>query len=185
MLLRECRRLPAPGTLAYWDKFNDRIVSLWKLYDSIAKEKRPANFYFANLGGGIRSAANLVQLGEMCEWFQCDNQGRGGDDAPIWGSTLQGRVCNAVQKGKMSTNVTGGGPPAPALAQPVQVGAGRADVAGRNAGQRHGALHHFIGGEKGMGEDRRWLEPARRYFNWMARHDAISSTSAPSPISAW
>ncbi len=32
--------------------------------------------------------------------------------------------------------------------------------------------HHIIGGEHGMGEDRRWLQPAREYFNWMARHDA-------------
>jgi len=23
-----------------------------------------------------------------------------------------------------------------------------------------------------MGEDRRWLEPAHKYFDWMARHDA-------------
>jgi len=51
----QCRRLPQPGTLAYWDKFNQRTVYLWKLYDSIAKEKNPASFYFANLGGGIRS----------------------------------------------------------------------------------------------------------------------------------
>jgi hypothetical protein len=28
-----------------------------------------------------------------------------------------------------------------------------------------------VGGENGMGEDRRWLEPARKYFNWMAKHD--------------
>ena len=31
--------------------------------------------------------------------------------------------------------------------------------------------HHIVGGENGMGEDRRWLEPARKYFNWMAKHD--------------
>ncbi len=31
--------------------------------------------------------------------------------------------------------------------------------------------HHIIGGENGMGEDRRWLEPAHKYFEWMARHD--------------
>src|ERR1700688_2740303 len=42
------------------------------------------------------------------EWFQCDNHGRGGEDTPIWGCSLQGRVCNAVQKGKMATNVTAG-----------------------------------------------------------------------------
>ena len=61
--LRECRKLPPPGTSAYWDKFNERVIYLWKLYDSIAKEKKPANFYFANLGGGIRGSANLVQAG--------------------------------------------------------------------------------------------------------------------------
>ncbi len=31
--------------------------------------------------------------------------------------------------------------------------------------------HHIIGGENGMGEDRRWLEPAHKYFDWMATHD--------------
>jgi len=32
--------------------------------------------------------------------------------------------------------------------------------------------HHIIGGENGLGEDRRWLEPAHEYFTWMAKHDA-------------
>jgi hypothetical protein len=44
--------------------------------------------------------------GELCEWFQADNQGRGGEDAPIGGCAMQGRVCHAVQKGKMATDVT-------------------------------------------------------------------------------
>src|SRR5262249_3991528 len=43
----ECRKLPPPGSVAYWEKFNDRTVYLWKLYDSIAKEKKSDNFYFA------------------------------------------------------------------------------------------------------------------------------------------
>src|SRR5579871_5563318 len=41
----QCRRLARPGTPAYWDQFNDRTIYLWKLYDSIAKEKKPGNFY--------------------------------------------------------------------------------------------------------------------------------------------
>ena len=31
--------------------------------------------------------------------------------------------------------------------------------------------HHIVGGEAGLGEDRRALEPARQYFNWMAKHE--------------
>ncbi len=36
--------------------------------------------------------------------------------------------------------------------------------------------HHMIGGENGMGEDRRWLKTAQEYFNWMARHDIHFAT---------
>lgn len=167
----QCRKLPPAGSIEYWDKFNERTMYLWKLYDSIAKEK-PANFYFANLGGGIRCSADLVKLGELCEWFQCDNQGRGGDATPIWGCALQGRVCNAVQNGKMATNVTGAwstGTPRWRTVYKSQ----QEEQMWFNETLASGMVpyHHLIGGEKGMGEDRRWLEPAHKYFQWMARHD--------------
>jgi hypothetical protein len=169
----QCRNLPPSGTPAYWDKFNERTLYLWKLYDSIAKQKKPSNFYFANLGGGIRCTADLVKLGEQCEWFQCDNQGRGGDDTPIWGCSLQGRVCNAVQDGKLTTNVTAAwstGVPrwrnVYKSPQEEQMWFDETLAAGM------APYHHIIGGEGGLGEDRRALEPARRYFNWMAKHDA-------------
>jgi len=168
----QCRKLPPAGTIEYWEKFNDRTVYLWKLYDSIAKEKKAGNFYFANLGGGIRCSADLVKLGELCEWFQCDNQGRGGDDTPIWGCALQGRVCNAVQDGKMATNVTGAwstGTPrwrnVYKSPQEEQMWFDETLASGMVP------YHHLIGGENGMGEDRRWLAPAQKYFQWMARHD--------------
>ena len=32
--------------------------------------------------------------------------------------------------------------------------------------------YHVIGGEQGMGEDRRWEKPGQEYFNWTAQHDA-------------
>ena len=102
-----CRTLPPHGTLEHWEAFNRRTIELWRLYDGLAKAKKPSLFYFGNLGGGVRSTADLVSLGELADWFQCDNQGRGGDDAPIWGCAMQGRVCHAVQPGKMATNVTG------------------------------------------------------------------------------
>jgi len=174
----QCRRLPAAGSIDYWGKFNERTVDLWKLYDSIAKEKKKENFYFANLGGGIGSTANLVQLGELCEWFQCDNQGRGGDETPIWGCAMQGRVCNAVQNGKMATNVTA----AWSTGSPVRW----RNIAKSEAEDRiwldetlaSGMVpyHHIVSGETGIGEDHRLLDPVRRYFEWTAKHDAHFTT---------
>ena len=169
----QCKKLPAPGTIEYWEKFNERTVYLWKLYDSIAKEKKKENFYFANLGGGISSTANLVQLGELCEWFQCDNQGRGGDDTPIWGCALQGRVCNAVQNGKMATNVTAAWSTGPVRWRNITKSEPE-DRMWMDETLASGMVpyHHIVSGETGMGEDRRLLEPVRRYFEWTARHDA-------------
>jgi hypothetical protein len=168
----QCKNLPQAGTIAYWDKFNERILHLWKLYDSIAKEKKASSFYFANLGGGIRSTADLVKLGEVCEWFQCDNQGRGGDDTPIWGCALQGRVCSAVQKGKMATNVTAAWSTGTPRWRNVYKSQQEEQMwFDETLASGMAPYHHIIGGEKGMGEDRRWLEPAHKYFQWMARHD--------------
>jgi hypothetical protein len=73
----QCKKLPPPQTPAYWDKFNERVFYLWKLYDGIAKEKKPTSFFFANLGGGVHGGPNLAELGAFCAWFQADNQGRG------------------------------------------------------------------------------------------------------------
>jgi hypothetical protein len=167
-----CRHLPPPGSPAYWDQFNERTLQLWKLYDSIAKEKRPSNFYFGNMGGGIHATPNLKQLGEICQWYQADNQGRGGDDSPIWGCAMQGRVCHAIQKGKMSTNVTGAWSTGSIRWRNVFKSPQEAQM-WMNETVASGMVpyHHFIGGEKGMGEDRRWLEPGRQYFNWVAKHD--------------
>ncbi len=173
----QCRRLPRPGTPAYWDKFNERVLYLWKLYDSIAKEKKPSSFYFANLGGGIHSGPNLKLLGEVCEWFQADNQGRGGDDTPIWGCALQGRVCNAIQKGKMSTNVTAAWSTGPVRWRTAAKSPAEARMwMDQTLASGMVPYYHFIGGETGMGEDRRWLAPGREYFNWTAKHDRHFAT---------
>jgi hypothetical protein len=167
-----CKRVGRYDTAASWDKFNGRVVELWKLYDGTAKEKNRANLYFGNLGGSIHATANLKQLGEVSQWFNCDNQGRGGDDTPIWGCTLQGRVCSAVMKGKTSTNVTA----AWSTGTPRWRNVAKSPLEARmwmNETVASGMVpwYHFIGGQNGMGEDRRWLQPGREYFQWLAKHD--------------
>ena len=113
-----------------------------------------------------------MKLGEICEWFQCDNQGRGGDDTPIWGCALQGRVCNAVQKGKMATNVTAAWSTGVPRWRNVYKSPQEQQMwFDETLASGMAPYHHIIGGENGMGEDRRGLEPAHKYFEWMARHD--------------
>ena len=168
----QCKQLPPSGTPAYWDKFNERLISIWKLYDSIAKEKKTSSFFFANLGGGVHAGPHLTQLGEICHWFQADNQGRGGEEEPVWGCSLQGRVCNAVLDGKMATNVTGVWSTGPVRWRNSFKSPAEAQM-WFNETLASGMVPylHFIGGEKGLGEDRRWQKFGHDYFNWTARHD--------------
>jgi hypothetical protein len=170
---KQCRQLPPPKTPAYWDKFNERVMSLCKMYDSIAKEKKATSFYMCNMGGGIHATPNLAVLGEFSRWFQADNQGRGGQDAPIWGASQQGRVCNAVLDGKMATNVTGAYTTGPMRWREVTKTSAEA-VAWLSQTLASGMVpyYHNVGGEKGFGEDRRFQKIGREFFQWTARHDA-------------
>ncbi|HEY7212571.1 MAG TPA: alpha-amylase family protein [Bryobacteraceae bacterium] len=169
----QCRKLPPTGSIDYWDKFNARVLELWDLYDGIAKEKRTENLYLGNLGGSIHCTVNLKTLGRKTSWFNCDNQGRGGLDTPIWGCALQGRVCNAVMKGKTSTNVTAAWSTGPIRWRNVSKAPEEA-VMWMDETVASGMVpwYHFIGGEGGLGEDRRWQETGHTYFNWLARHES-------------
>ena len=138
----------------------------------IAKEKRTRISTSPIWAAEIHSSANLVRLGELCEWFQCDNQGRGGEGSPVWGCAMQGRVCNAVQNGKMAANVTGAWSTGPVRWR--YVAKSQAEIRmwmNETLASGMAPYFHIIGGETGIGEDRRALEPAREYFNWTAKHD--------------
>ena len=168
-----CRTLPPPKTPAYWEKFNQRVIYLLKLYDSIAKEKKPSSFYFLNMGGGIRATPNLALFGERCSWFQADNQGRGGQDEPVWGAAQQGRVCNAVLDGKMATNITGAWSTGPIRWREITKSPAEAQTwFEQTSASGLVPYFHVVGGEKGLGEDLRWEKIGRDYLQWTAKHDA-------------
>jgi hypothetical protein len=168
-----CRTLPPPKTPAYWDRFNARVMDLWRIYDGIAKEKNREAVYFANMGGGIHATPNLVQVGEIAQWFQADNQGRGSIGDPIWGCTQQGRVCHAIMNGKVAANVTGFWSTGP-LRWRESIKSPEESTMWLNETVASGMLPyiHVIGGEKGMGEDRRWEKTGKGYFSWLSKHDA-------------
>src|SRR5215831_10510079 len=95
-----------PRYRKYYAVFMDRVLQVWRLWDSVAKEKRTDSVYVGNLGGGIRTVKNVKTLGEVAGWFNADHQGRAGDTA-IWDCAQQGRVAQSVMKGRTITNVTG------------------------------------------------------------------------------
>jgi hypothetical protein len=169
-----CRKLAPAGSVAYWEQFNARIVEVWKLYDGIAKEKKPDNLFFANMGDGLRATPNLKQLAQVCEWYNCDNQGRGGEATPIWGAAQQGRVATAIMHDRTITNVTGAYSTGSGGVRWRNVAKSREEAEiwmDQTVASGMTIWYHWVGGQAGLGEDRRWQETGRRYMEWHARHD--------------
>ena len=168
---QNCEGFPESGTPEFREIFMERVLMLWRLYDGIAKEKNNQNLYFGNLGGGITPAFDLKRLGAECFWFNADNQGRGAIGS-AWGATQQGRVAQSVMNGRTITNVTGawstGTPrwrntaknPAEATMWMAQTVASGMVI-----------WYHWVGGQNGMGADRRWLETGRKFLQWHAKHE--------------
>ncbi len=168
-----CSKLLLSGTPAYWRVFTDRVLELWARYDAIAKEKKPDSFFFANSGGNVRGGPNLDRVGKTAVWFQADNQGRTYEEPEVWGCSLQGRVCNAVMDGKFAANVTAaystGSPGWRNLsksADETRMWLNQTLASGMRL------YLHFVGAERGEGEDTRWQSVGRDYFRWTAKHDA-------------
>lgn len=166
-----CRKLPPSGSREYRERFMARAIEIWKLFDSIAKEKSPENIFFGNLGGGFRTGVDLLQLARHCEWFNADNQGRSGA-SPAWGASQQGRVAQAVMRGKTITNVTG----AWSTGSPMWRNAAKSPAEAtmwmaQSAASGMAIWYHWLGAQTGLGEDRRWLRTGREFLPWHARHN--------------
>jgi hypothetical protein len=167
-----CRKLPAPGTREYHAVFMDRVVELWTLYDKIAKEKSPDNIFFGNLGGGYRTGVDLHRLAAHCDWFNADNQGRTGA-SPAWGASQQGRVAQAVMKGRTITNVTGAWSTGSPMWRNAAKSPAEAELwMAQTAASGMAVWYHWLGAQTGLGEDRRWQDHGRRFLQWHARHNA-------------
>jgi len=166
-----CRRLPAPGTREYHVRFMDRAIEIWTMYDRIAKEKNPDNLFFGNLGGGIRSGLDLMQLAKHSDWFNADNQGRT-SPSPAWGASQQGRVAQCVMKGKTITNVTGAWSTGSPMWRNAAKSPAEAEMwMAQTAASGVAVWYHWLGAQTGQGEDRRWQETGRRFLEWHAKHN--------------
>jgi hypothetical protein len=167
-----CRKLPPPGTRDYHERFMQRAIEIWTLYDRIAKEKSPENIFFGNLGGGYRSGLDLLRLAKHCEWFNADNQGRTGA-SPAWGASQQGRVAQAVMKGKTITNVTAAWSTGSPMWRNAAKSPAEAEMwMAQTAASGMAIWYHWLGAQTGLGEDRRWQETGRRFLQWHAKHNA-------------
>ncbi len=152
----------------YYGVYMDRVQEIWRLWDSVAKEKRPDLVYVGNLGGGIDTVKSLKTLSEVASWFNADHQGRSGDTV-IWICAQQGRVAQSVMKGRTITNVTG----AYSNSTPVWRHAAKSPAEttlwlAQTTASGMVPWFHWLGGSP---EDNRWREVGRSFYKWIAANE--------------
>jgi Hypothetical glycosyl hydrolase 6 len=153
----------------YYEAYMDRVLEIWRLWDSVAREKGPQCVYVGNLGGGLDTVKDLRRISQAAAWFNADHQGRSGD-TPIWDCAQQGRVAQSVMEGRTITNVTG----AYSNAQPTWRHVSKAPAETRlwlaqTTASGMVPWLHWLGGSP---EDNRWREVGHSFYEWIAANEA-------------
>ncbi len=146
----------------------NRLQEIWRLWDSIAKEKAADAVYVGNLGGGLRTVKSLKRLADVAAWFNADHQGRSGDTV-LWDCAQQGRVAQSVMNGRTITNVTG----AYSNSRPLWRHASKAPAEmtmwlAQTTASGMVPWFHWLGGSP---EDTRWREVGREFYAWIAANE--------------
>jgi hypothetical protein len=164
----ECRKLADPATPEGHQQHLARVLEIWKLWDSTAKQKKWDSVYVGNLGGGIRAVTDLKEIAEVAGWFNADHQGRSGT-TPIWDCAQQGRVAQAVMKGRTITNVTGSYANTSPLWRHTSKAALEATMwMAQTTASGMTPWYHWLGGKP---EDHRWEKTGRDFFKWLAANE--------------
>ncbi len=152
----------------YYDVYMDRVLKIWKQWDTVAKEKKPDSIYVGNLGGGIRTVKSVKTLSEVASWFNADHQGRSGD-TPIWDCAQQGRVAQSVMKGRTITDVTGAYSNGRVTWRHVAKAPAETTLwLAQTTASGMVPWFHWLGGSP---EDNRWREVGGSFYNWLVSNE--------------
>ena len=169
-----CKRRMGLSKAQALDDYSKRITELCRNFAAVAKERRADCVYNINIAGGIYAVQSIKKLAEVGEWLTADHQGRGGGDRPIWDCAQQGRVAWSAMGGKPVTNVVTGN--AHAFRHTSKVAAELKLWLAQTTASGMIPWFVWLGAQT---NDSRWQDTGRRFYQWIARHEAHFANRKP------
>jgi hypothetical protein len=157
-----------PIQRAYIHWRQDRLFSLWQLWDSEVRKINPDSCVIPNTGGGAGSSLDMVRIGQLAPMLVADHQARRGVTPP-WANGKRGKEFRATMGSKPIVGIFSVG-----LEEPY-----RWKDSVQNAAEiRLWAIDGIANGLRpwwtkfaGTVNDPRWLKPVERLYGWCAANE--------------
>jgi hypothetical protein len=163
---KSCQRLGRLNRAQLLDAHQKRNLELCRGLEKFAREGRSDRVYNVNIAGGIHAVQSIKKLAEVGAWLTADHQGRS-DNTPIWDCAQQGRVAYSAMGGKPVTNVVTGN-----ASSWRHTSRGDEEITLWLAQTTASGMIPWYVWLGSQPPDERWRETGRKYYQWLAKHEA-------------
>jgi hypothetical protein len=165
---------PAHRAYVVWRQ--DRLFSLWRLWDAEVRRINPDSCVIPNTGGGATSSLDMRRIGELAPTLMADRQARHGVAAP-WSNGKNGKEFRATMGPKPIVGIFSVGLDddhrwKDAVQSAAEIRLWVAD------GIANG-LRPWFTKFGGVIYDRRWMKPVQDMYDWCRRSEAYLRNERP------
>ncbi len=152
-----------PARRAYIEWRQEKLFTVWKIWDDVIRTENPGARFLANSGGGALSSLDMKRVGELADTLYADRQARRGLTPP-WAAGKNAKEYRATLGGKAIAGITSVGVEE-RYRWKDSVQTGEEIQLWMADGVANGLRPWFVK-FAGTVHDDRWMKPVEEFYRW-------------------